>query len=83
MIQVTFTLGLFFFSVSFILTILAVAVQETFKTTISSVGGQDCFCRAVFEEEHPDRAVRGCGRCAGCPEPRYPTCSLPGTGRFG
>lgn len=64
--------SIFFFSVSFILTILAVAVQETFKTTISRVGGQDCFCRAVCEEEHPDWAVRGRGRCAGCPEPRYP-----------
>lgn len=37
-----FSLWVYFQSISFTLTILAIAVQETFKTTIGSVGGQDC-----------------------------------------
>lgn len=75
-----YTVGLFF--ISLILTILAVAVQETFKSTVSSTGSQECgafaelcvkgniltvLCVAMGTEQ------------ARCHEPQYLACSLPGT----
>lgn len=75
-----------FLSIAFILTILAVAVQETFKPTIISVGGQDC---GVFAELCVKRSIlmalclAVAAEQSGCREPQYLACPLPGTGRLG
>jgi len=73
-----------FLLISSILTILAVAVEETFKTTIISIGGQDCSMFAELCVSVPAVLCVAVGtEQAGCREPHCLAHSLTGTWHLG